>query len=114
MTTPTVGGAHRTGAAGQRDRGSSHDHPVVGREEQRVRLGVQDVAAAAEASTRAQVVLEELHLLDALDNLRSSSDLKEILGLDFVIVYLDVKYTEHEAYQQVISAWEREHLLLNV
>ena len=27
---------------------------------------------------------------------------------------LDVKYTEHEAYQQVISAWEREHLLLNV
>lgn len=54
------------------------------------------------------------HLLDALDHLRSSSDLKEILGHDFVTVYMDVKYTEHEAYQQVISAWEREHLLLNV
>jgi glutamine synthetase len=37
-----------------------------------------------------------------------------VLGQDFVTVYLDVKHTEHEAYQQVISAWEREHLLLNV
>ncbi|MBX3494752.1 MAG: glutamine synthetase [Parvibaculum sp.] len=54
------------------------------------------------------------HLLDALDNLRTSSELKEVLGQDFVQVYMDVKLTEHEAYQQVISAWEREHLLLNV
>ena len=54
------------------------------------------------------------HLLDALQRLRSATDLKEVLGQDFVQVFLDVKYTEHEAYQQVISAWEREHLLLNV
>ena len=40
-----------------------------------MRLGVQDVAAAAEASTRTQVVLEELHLLDALDAL---DDLEEL------------------------------------
>ena len=54
------------------------------------------------------------HLLDALENLRTASELKEVLGSDFVSVYLAVKHTEHEAYQQVISAWEREHLLLNV
>lgn len=54
------------------------------------------------------------HLLDALDHLRTASELKEILGARFVQIYMDVKYTEHEAYQQVISAWEREHLLLNV
>jgi glutamine synthetase len=54
------------------------------------------------------------HLLDALDNLRTATELKEVLGADFVTLYMDVKLTEHEAYQQVISAWEREHLLLNV
>lgn len=54
------------------------------------------------------------HLLDALENLRTASELKEILGADFISVFLAVKHTEHEAYQQVISAWEREHLLLNV
>ena len=32
----------------------------------------------------------------------------------FVEVLLAVKLTEHEAYQSVISSWEREHLLLNV
>lgn len=54
------------------------------------------------------------HLLDALENLRTASELKEVLGSDFISVFLSVKHTEHEAYQQVISAWEREHLLLNV
>ena len=54
------------------------------------------------------------HLLDALEHLRTATELKEILGARFVQIYMDVKLTEHEAYQQVISAWEREHLLLNV
>ncbi|MAB12722.1 glutamine synthetase family protein [Parvibaculum sp.] len=54
------------------------------------------------------------HLLDALDHLRTATELREVLGQRFSQVYMDVKNTEHEAYQQVISAWEREHLLLNV
>lgn len=54
------------------------------------------------------------HLLDALYNLRRSSALREALGDDFVTMFLEVKAAEHDAYQQVISAWEREHLLLNV
>ena len=44
----------------------------------------------------------------------SSGDLKEVLGETFVILYSDVKVSEHDAYQQVISPWERQHLLLNV
>lgn len=54
------------------------------------------------------------HLLDALQAMRRSSALREALGDTFVSVFLEVKAAEHDAYQQVISAWEREHLLLNV
>jgi len=36
------------------------------------------------------------------------------LGETFVDALIMVKEVEHRAYQQVISSWEREHLLLNV
>jgi glutamine synthetase len=51
---------------------------------------------------------------DGLAKLSGSTALKEILGEAFIEVLLAVKLTEHEAYQSVISSWEREHLLLNV
>lgn len=54
------------------------------------------------------------HILDAITSLRKSAPLRRVLGEDFVTLYLDLKLAEHDAYQQVISAWEREHLLLNV
>jgi glutamine synthetase len=54
------------------------------------------------------------HILDAVARFRSSYDLKEALGEEFVALYSDVKASEHDAYQQVISPWERQHLLLNV
>jgi glutamine synthetase len=54
------------------------------------------------------------HLLDALGGFRRSSSLREALGDTFIDIFLEVKMAEHAAYQQVISAWEREHLLLNV
>jgi glutamine synthetase len=54
------------------------------------------------------------HILDAVAKFRASSDLKEVLGETFVQLYSDVKASEHDAYQQVISPWERQHLLLNV
>ena len=44
----------------------------------------------------------------------SAAPSKEVLGEDFVEVLLAVKQAEHDAYQHVISSWEREHLLLNV
>jgi glutamine synthetase len=54
------------------------------------------------------------HLTDALDLLRRAKPLRQLLGDDFVEALIMVKETEHEAYQRVISSWEREHLLLNV
>ena len=54
------------------------------------------------------------YLPDALNKLNGSDDLREVLGDDFVSLVIEVKQAEHDAYQHVISAWEREHLLLNV
>ena len=54
------------------------------------------------------------HLLDALDRFEESKELREVFGNEIVSVYLEIKRAEHDAYQQVVSAWEREHLLLNV
>jgi len=54
------------------------------------------------------------HLLDAIQRFRNSSDMRDLLGAAFVDLYSDVKASEHDAYQQVISPWERQHLLLNV
>ena len=54
------------------------------------------------------------YLPDALKRLKISETLIEVLGKDFIALYTELKQTEHDAYQNVISAWEREHLLLNV
>ncbi|HTW34949.1 MAG TPA: glutamine synthetase family protein [Rhizomicrobium sp.] len=54
------------------------------------------------------------HILDSVAKFRASTDLKDVLGETFVVLYSDVKNSEHDAYQQVISPWERQHLLLNV
>ena len=37
-----------------------------------------------------------------------------VLGPEFCRVYSIVKRAEYEEFLQVISPWEREHLLLNV
>jgi len=54
------------------------------------------------------------YLPDALKRLKVSNELSEVLGKEFITLYTEIKQTEHDAYQNVISAWEREHLLLNV
>ena len=54
------------------------------------------------------------YLPDALKRLKVSNELSEMLGKNFVTLFTEIKQTEHDAYQNVISAWEREHLLLNV
>ena len=51
---------------------------------------------------------------DALDLLEADSDLIEVIGADFHKVYNSVKRNEYKEFLQVISPWEREHLLLNV
>jgi glutamine synthetase len=51
---------------------------------------------------------------EALRELRSSEPLVELLGPTFVEAFALVKEAEYEVFLQVISSWEREHLLLNV
>jgi glutamine synthetase len=53
-------------------------------------------------------------LNDALDLLEEDPALQEVLGAEFCQVYDSVKRNEYKEFQQVISPWEREHLLLNV
>jgi glutamine synthetase len=53
-------------------------------------------------------------LYDALERFTSNRAVKAVLGETFVEAVNIVKETELNAYQQVISSWEREHLLLNV
>ncbi len=53
-------------------------------------------------------------LEQALRLLEDDSDLTEVLGKPFVKAYVAVKREEFEAFNKVISSWEREYLLLNV
>jgi len=50
----------------------------------------------------------------ALDLFSSNSDVNELLGKEFCSLYSAIKHQESDAFLQVISPWEREHLLLNV
>jgi glutamine synthetase len=54
------------------------------------------------------------NLGDALDLLEEDAALCEVLGREFCLVYDAVKRNEYKEFLQVISPWEREHLLLNV
>ena len=53
-------------------------------------------------------------LRSALDLFEEATALHKILGTEFCRVYSIVKRAEHDEFLQVISPWEREHLLLNV
>ena len=66
------------------------------------------VAYEDEEITLARSLGEGLRLLDECEAL------KDILGEQFVEAYHSVKSLEYEEFNQVISSWEREYLLLNV
>ncbi|MBV0912582.1 glutamine synthetase family protein [Anianabacter salinae] len=51
---------------------------------------------------------------DALDLFAGSNGMRELLGDQFCRAYAAVKELENKEFLQVISPWEREHLLLNV
>lgn len=53
-------------------------------------------------------------LSEALEGLRKETRLRHVLGDRFVDVYSAIKELEHAEFMQVISPWEREHLLLHV
>ena len=49
----------------------------------------------------------------SLKIIEHSNDLQMLLGERFIRVFAAVKRLEYETYLQVVSSWEREHLLLN-
>ncbi len=53
-------------------------------------------------------------VLTALSLFDECREVREVLGEEFSSIYLAIKRHEHEEFLQVISPWEREHLLLNV
>jgi glutamine synthetase len=55
-----------------------------------------------------------VNLGDALDLLADNAAVRDVLGPEFCTVYEAVKRNEYKEFLQVISPWEREHLLLNV
>ncbi len=54
------------------------------------------------------------HLDDSLKALEACDTIRDVLGERFVKSVVAVKNAEYRTYLQVISSWEREHLLLNV
>ena len=53
-------------------------------------------------------------VLTALRLFEECPEIQNVLGEDFSKIYMTIKRHEHEEFLQVISPWEREHLLLNV
>ena len=53
-------------------------------------------------------------LEEALRGLQEEEEIVEIFGEKFIELYTSMKLVEFEEFNQVISSWEREHLLLNV
>ena len=53
-------------------------------------------------------------LEEALDRFEVCHPIRELLGVDFCNAYGCIKQAELEAFQGVISSWERDHLLLKV
>ena len=53
-------------------------------------------------------------LLHAVDEFEQNDELVAIFGEQFVATYRAIKLEEYETFMAVISAWEREYLLLNV
>lgn len=51
---------------------------------------------------------------EALSVFEEATDLHEILGAEFCMIYGEVKNEEMRLFHREISPWEREHLLLNV
>jgi glutamine synthetase len=54
------------------------------------------------------------HQNEALARFNACTPLRDALGEKFIQAVTCVKQTEYEAYNRVISSWERENLLLNV
>ena len=81
-----------------------------------VYLGLKNETKARREETKSAEDITTIprNLDVALDKLEKETALHDVLGEEFVKVFVEIKRAEGEAYLQVISPWEREYLLLNV
>jgi glutamine synthetase len=69
-------------------------------------------AVTSEAYSRPRALPRDL--LAAVDQFENCPEIIDLLGRDFCDLYKAIKRDEIETFLQVISPWERDHLLLNV
>ncbi len=79
-------------------------------------LGLIEKKAPREEMTGGSYIAEDIPkgLGEALELFEEAGAIRELLGETFCRTYERVKRNEHSEFLQVISPWEREHLLLNV
>ena len=53
-------------------------------------------------------------LYEAIDAFESSGPMRQMLGDKFVSLYSEVKKTECNEFQEIVTPWEREVLMFNV
>jgi len=77
---------------------------------------IEGLSPTREETGNAYVLPRNLpgHLSDALKRFENNDAVRGVLGDRFVDLFCIVKREEQATYNQVISSWEREHLLLNV
>ena len=69
---------------------------------------------ATEGSAYGQDYGLHKHIYSAVDALRASDAMRDMLGNSFVDLYTALKDAEYEEFQGVITPWEREILMFNV
>ena len=69
---------------------------------------------ALEGSAYEEPIQLSRHWYSSLQRLADCKELREVLSDDFVDIYVSVKEVEFDNFLNVISPWEREHLLLKV
>ena len=71
-------------------------------------------SAVLEGSAYEEPIQLSRHWYSSLQRLADCKELREVLSDDFVDIYVSVKEVEFDNFLNVISPWEREHLLLKV
>ncbi len=70
--------------------------------------------AATEGSAYGQDFGLHKHIYSAVDALRESNAMRDMLGDAFVDLYTALKDAEYQEFQEIITPWEREILMFNV
>ncbi len=70
--------------------------------------------AASEGSSYDEEITVPRSLEEGLRGLDEYPEMVDLIGEKFIVAYRAVKLQEYETFNQVISSWEREFLLLNV